>query len=213
MTRYSDQIVNQVDDNKTQQQIQQLTDKYQKVIQLLTQILQTPGGDIEAVKTESDLFEALFLVKQTVHDRLSTESGPDEWKNDYKQNYQALFNSIQEEARSCVRANFSSPNRLGIGYVVDKFNEIVIETFIDILKLVGPSKAKQTIDLLVCDGQKAIYDITQRNYDETDLQIAKQILQKYSDKHQRKNVRQPTSKRQRYHLIANAVERVQNGVE
>lgn len=180
-----------------------LVTKYQTIIKML---IQYAGGRVDKSKAQSqtDIIEALDLVETVVSSRLSTS--PDEWKNDHKQKYKALFNSIETEAKQAVHINFAAPNEHGVGFVISKFQQLVIETIVDILRAVGPENAKHVNDAIIDDARETARNVKQQFHDD-DAHVAQHVLRKYIQ--QRGSTSTKMSKKERLQVIAKVVERMQ----
>lgn len=191
-------------DQQDQHVVNTLVSKYQNVLKMLVQY-SSGSQEVLHAQCESELLQALDLVEQVVIDRLSTN--PNEWKNDHKQEYKALFNSIESEAKEAVHTYFSSPTTYRAGFIISKFQQLVVEPMIAITKKAGPDNGKQVISIIVKDAKTVINSIDQ-SYHQDDAMVARHIISKHIE--QRANKSKTQTKQQRINIIARAVEQVQS---
>lgn len=194
------------DDPKQQDAIASSIKTYQTVLRMLIQ--STGGGLVDSARaqSESDLLEALDITEHVIQERLSTTAR--EWKNDHKQKYQALFNSIEKEAKEAVQINFSSPSQKGVGFVISKFEQLVIEPIVQILRAAGPDQAKRILPQIISDSKQVIF-ASERQFHVDDVAVARKILLDYSKRRAGTDKPKKMTKQQRLQLIRKVVERMQ----
>lgn len=192
-----------MNDNDNAQQIEQLTKRYNQILKLVVQLIDQPNNNSN-IQTRRDLVEALDIAQQVITERL--RFNPNEWKNDKKQHYKALFMSIEQEVQESIRLTFSSPSQQYVGFILNKFLQLAIEPMVEVIQKHGISVAQQTTDSVFANAKQHVFDIPEVN-DTDQGMIAKTTLDSFSQK--RLYTQKKLSKQQRYDMIARVAERVQ----
>lgn len=152
--------------------------------------------------TSLDLIEGLNIIRHVIKTRLS-EGALDEWKNDHKNKYTALFNSITEEAKTAVelafQVNGSKPPRF-----VHTYTTLLLDRVVGTLSLLGPDAATMLVDPII-DSLIVIVEETESE-NIADLDAAKKKLATF-----RKGVftKRAMTKAERGDLIQSLFERLQ----
>ncbi len=150
--------------------------------------------------TTFDLLEAIELTEKIVYDRL--EEGYDEWRNDDKQQYNALFGSIRSQISETMSINFQNMKGESLIFV-NSYNTLVVDRLVSIFRLLGPLGTAALLTPLIQEMKNTVSEIESK--DPADLKIAQSVLDTFRKSHK------PTTltRVSREQVIRNICERLQ----
>lgn len=187
---------------------QQISNSLEHCAKILTLLNRTSHWLTSIRHSALDIIEALDLTHQVIKDRLSV-SNINEWKNDDKQQYKALYTSIEEQVKETIHLNFAHKQQQS-GFLIGKFNELFIEELFQIISKLSPTDCYNFIDpFLETSKQYVLTDETEIHPD--DALVAKTILVNLAKSKRTKPTRM--TRKQRLDLIARVVEQIQETQE
>ena len=155
-------------------------------------------------QTELDIMEFLQITRSVIGERLKAGIYTERQK-DKRRKYTGLYQSIKLQVIDTIRDSFKQNNKSASGFVLQKYNTLVLDALFDALIAVGPERAfKLTCHLLSAARRDML---TLPEYQEFDTKVALTILQRKSKERANKQ-RKPLTKKQRLAAIARAVERI-----
>lgn len=154
--------------------------------------------------------EVFDTLKEVGEDRLSGEQvelsrgrqskgGYEEWKDDAKQNYARLWQSIEDEMNDAVEEVLTPPRgpeerdaRPATGAAVRHFKNHVVGPFVDLLQQYKPEEAKEHFGPLL-DQMESEWNNYARQAHPDDAQVARNMLMQ----HQRERNRRLSQRKRR----------------
>lgn len=107
-----------------------------------------------------DIIEAASIVEQVVTARLN--GSYDEWRHDSKQEYSALFGSIEKECREAIAACFQNTKGNALRFV-NSFNTVIVERLFSLFKMIGPDATKALIGPTIQDIKNTVAAVDSEN--------------------------------------------------
>jgi hypothetical protein len=176
---------------------------FRTLISLLLQVRDHGCGQYDI--SQLDMIEAFQIIERVTLARLSTNHK--EWKGDAKNKYRYLFASINKETTESIQNYFTVDNGICKGFIISKFNTLVLDSFFGILQSVGPTKAYKLARTLCTAAIRDIHSKPTRHQD--DAIVAQSLLVKFSRGGISKITKKILTKKQRMLAIKKAVFNVQ----
>lgn len=153
----------------------------------------------DRVYTIQDLLDAVDTTADVIHSRLQ-EGMYLEWKNDNKQEYVALFNSISSQVSETLSLHFKNEDGKSLRFV-HSFNILIVRRLFIMFRLLGPSSTNSLAPALLDEIKQTILGVD--SIDPIDLKVGQTVLNDF-----RKTPARPlVSKSARAQMIRNICER------
>jgi hypothetical protein len=125
--------------------------------------------------TLQDLLDAVDMTKQVIESRLE-EGMYKEWKNDHKQEYAALFNSISTQVSETLSLHFKNEDGKSLRFV-HSFNILIVRRLFIMFRLLGPSSTHSLAPALLDEIKQTILEV--ESVDPIDLQVGQAVLNNF----------------------------------
>lgn len=155
--------------------IAMLQDDISQIIRCLVQIETHDNLDSRSY-TSLDLIEALDITQRIIFERLNHSDSVDEWKNDHKRRYSALWTSIKKQVIETLTTHFVDKNKKLLRFV-HTFNNLIVERMILMFQHLEPSGTLSLGEFLFMEFRAVVEELDSE--DPREAEIARNTLQNY----------------------------------